>query len=153
MALFNPLALAAMAQRRRAVAWLLGLGNFSLLGPGMGGSIGGAGMPGAGSSPRPVAPPPDPVRRLKVRMATTLAGILAFILTLLLFLVGGIASAAGASRPAGWILACGGGIVLLPAAWAAIGSLTGRMPVPGVVIVTLALDVLSAAGGIAILLN
>jgi hypothetical protein len=149
--IINPLALVALAQRRRAIAWLLGLRNFSLLGPGAGGAIGGAGMPGAGSPPRPVAPPPDPVRRLKVRMATTLGGILTLLLTLLMFLVAGIASAAGAARPTGWILAVGGGIVVLLAAWAAIRSMTSRMPTPGVLVITLALDVLALAGGVAIL--
>lgn len=126
VALLNPMMLIALAQRSRLFRWLLGLHNFSLM---------------------PTEPGQDPVRRLQVRMMTTLAGALAFLFTVLLLSIAGIAALLGAQRPAGWIMIVGGSLMLLLSGWAGYRSFSGKMPTPGATVIALAASVLAIIGG------
>jgi hypothetical protein len=130
----NPFSLLNMAQRSRLLRWLLGLSGFSL-------------MP---SKPQP-RPGEDPMQRLRVRLMTSLSGVLAGVISLILWAAGGIALWVGQShRPAGWTLLVGGGVMLLLAGRSVLQCRAGRMPVPGAIIVAIVLDLaaLAAAGWI-----
>ena len=128
----NPFSLLKVAQRSGLMRWLLGLTGFSL-------------MP---AQPRPGE---DPMRRLQVRLMTSLSGVLAAVVSLIVWAAGGIALWAGSShRPAGWTLLVGGAAMLLLAGRAVLQCRTARMPVPGAIIVAIVLDLaaLAAAGWI-----
>jgi len=124
----NPFSLLNMAQRSRLMRWLLGLNGFSL-------------MPGR--------PGEDPMQRLQVRLMTSLSGMLAGAISLIVWAAAGIALWAGQSnRPAGWTLLVGGGVMLLLAGRSTFQCRAGRVSVPGAIIVAIVLDLaaLAAAG-------
>jgi len=129
----NPLAWILRAQQSRTFRWLLGLSNFNLMGE---------------------PPGQDPIRRMQVRVVTTLIGLLALATTLLALLVAGVAAlAASTLRPAGWVLLVGSLAALLLVGQSLWRSRRGRMPDPGVLYVTALLNLSGVAAAVAILAN
>ena len=121
----NPFSLLNMAQRSGLFRWLLGLNGFSLM---------------------PDRPGEDPMQRLQLRLMTSLSGLLAGVITLILWAVAGVALwVAGSNRPAGWTLLVGGGVTLLLAGRSVLQCRTGRMSVPGAIIVAVVLDLAAVA--------
>ena len=125
MPLFNPLLLVNAAQRSHLVRWLMGLRNFSLM---------------------PTRPGEDPMHRMQLRLMTTLSGLLAGLISLIVWAAAGVAAwAAPSLRPTAWTLAVGGGAMLLLALRATLQSRLARMPTPGVLWVTIVLDLAAIA--------
>ena len=121
----NVLSMMARAQRSPVLRWLLGLGGFGLM---------------------PASPDDDPIRRLQVRVLTTIEGIGAVVLMLLALLVAGAAAllADGPIVP-GWILMVGGTVAMVLALRSIWRSRRARIAVPGISWLACLLNLLAMA--------
>lgn len=127
----NPMMLIAKAQQSWLLRWLLGLNGFSIM---------------------PSKPGDDPMRRIQVRMMTTVGGLLTLLVTLIVGVVAGItALVASTPRPVGWIMVIAGGVLLLSGLRPWLRSRAARMPTPGVLSISLLLNLAAVAGGLWIL--
>jgi len=126
----NPLSMIVRAQQSRTFRWLLGLKGFSLA---------------------PVREDDNPLRRIQLRLLTTLEGLLALAFTLLSLLVAAVAGLiSGSARPAGWVLLVGSMVALILVGRSLWRSRRGAMPDPGVLYITAALNLAAVAAAIAV---
>lgn len=128
------LAVIARVQRSGMLRWLLGLRGFSVV------------------STRPGG---NPIERLKVRLLTTLEGLVSLAVTVVgLAMAGVVWAVAGSPRPACVVLMVSGTAALVVAVRALWRSRRAGLPDPGVLYLAAGLNLLAAVGiGIGLVLG